>query len=259
MVYLVALSASLIFFILVFFLSLLRNDYSTVDVFWGLAQVFIGAALLIFFPPVSYVQIILYVMISMWGIRLSIYLYQRNWHKGEDFRYVAMRKDWKGPFEKVHAFFKVFILQGFFAWLMSFTLAESLVIKAPVNLYILIPGMIIFGIGFFFEAVGDYQMRQFKKDKTNQGKLMTKGLWGLTRHPNYFGEVTLWWGVFITALSLDISILNALILSISPITITYLLLFLSGIPMLEKKYKEREDFKAYASKTPAFFPKLFKK
>jgi len=259
MIYFIALGASLLFFALIFIISVIRNDYSTVDVFWGLAQVFIGAILLIYYPPVHWVQFVVYAMISLWGLRLSIYLYLRNWHKGEDFRYVAMRKNWKGPFENVHAFFKVFMLQGLFAWLMSFTLSETLLLESFESLILVIIGGFIFLTGFFFETVGDYQMRVFKKDPKNQGKLMTKGLWKFTRHPNYFGEVAVWWGIFLTALSLDVSLVNGLVLSISPFTITYLLLFLSGIPMLEKKYEDREDFKAYKEKTSAFFPWIPKK
>lgn len=259
MEYLIALIASLSFFTLIFIISLIRNDYSTVDVFWGLAQVFIGIILWVFYRPIELIHMILFVMISLWGFRLSLYLYLRNWHKPEDFRYVAMRKDWKGPYEKVHAFFKVFMLQGLFAFLMSFTFTSSIALEGSLNVYILIVGIVLFSVGFFFESVGDHQMRQFKKDPSNKGLLMTKGLWKYTRHPNYFGEVAVWWGIFITALSVQATTLQIILLGISPLTITYLLLYLSGIPMLEKKYEERDDFKHYKSKTSSFFPWFPKK
>lgn len=254
MIFGMALVASLSFFTLIYMLSLIRNDYSTVDVFWGLAQVFIGGILLIVHPVENIISLVIYLMISIWGIRLSLYLYLRNWHKPEDFRYVNMRKDWKGPFEKVHAFFKVFMLQGLFAFLMSFTLSTSMTLDGPTQPLLLYVGGSIFIIGFIFEAVGDHQMRQFKKRPENKGQLMTKGLWKYTRHPNYFGEVAVWWGIFFTSLSLTASWVEVILLFISPLTITYLLLFLSGIPMLEKKYENREDFKTYQSKTSAFFP-----
>ena len=259
MEYLITLIASLSFFTLIFIISLIRNDYSTVDVFWGLAQVFIGIILWVFYRPIELIHMILFVMISLWGFRLSLYLYLRNWHKPEDFRYVAMRRDWKGPYEKVHAFFKVFMLQGLFAFLMSFTFTSSIALEGSLNVYILIVGIVLFSVGFFFESVGDQQMRQFKKDPSNKGLLMTKGLWKYTRHPNYFGEVAVWWGIFITALSVQATTLQIILLGISPLTITYLLLYLSGIPMLEKKYEERDDFKHYKSKTSSFFPWFPKK
>ena len=112
-----------------------------------------------------------------------------------------------------------------------------------------------FGFGFFFEVVGDYQLEQFKKDPANKGKLLTTGLWRLTRHPNYFGEATCWIGIFLIAVT---GISNSWLI-VSPLIITLLLLFVSGVPLLEKKYRKREDFKAYAAKTSKFFPVIGKK
>jgi steroid 5-alpha reductase family enzyme len=105
-------------------------------------------------------------------------------------------------------------------------------------------------MGFFFEVVSDYQMARFKRDAENKGKLMTRGLWRLSRHPNYFGEALLWWGIFCFALPLRYG-WTAII---SPLLITFLLLFFSGVPLLEKKYQGRPDFEEYKKKTPKFFP-----
>ena len=111
-------------------------------------------------------------------------------------------------------------------------------------------GVAIWIIGYFFEVVGDKQLKDFLADPKNKGKLMTSGLWSYTRHPNYFGEATMWWGIFLIA----ITSLSGIWIIISPIVITYLLVFVSGVPMLEKKYKDRPDFILYSKHTPKFFP-----
>jgi steroid 5-alpha reductase family enzyme len=111
-------------------------------------------------------------------------------------------------------------------------------------------GFAIFIAGFIFEAVGDYQLKLFKKDPANKGKLMTMGLWSITRHPNYFGESLIWWGIALFALHYP----GGWITLISPVVITLLLRFVSGVPMLEQKYKGRPDWEAYKMKTAAFVP-----
>ena len=116
-------------------------------------------------------------------------------------------------------------------------------------------GVLVWLIGFVFEVLGDWQLEQFKKNKENKGKLLTSGLWSVTRHPNYFGESACWWGIFLIAFT-DIS---DLWLIVSPLLITGLLLFVSGVPLLERKYKARKDFQAYAQVTPKFFPFIGKK
>ena len=116
-------------------------------------------------------------------------------------------------------------------------------------------GIIIWAIGFFFEVVGDWQLRKFKQQAGNHGKLLTTGLWSLTRHPNYFGEALSWWGIYLVTLTTVGNLWGV----IGPIIITLLLLFVSGVPLLEKKYQDRPDFIEYAKKTAKFFPVLGKK
>jgi len=107
-------------------------------------------------------------------------------------------------------------------------------------------------IGFYFEAVGDQQLKNFKKNPENKGKIMSSGLWKYTRHPNYFGEALMWWSVWVVSMStLSITSLYGIV---GPLFITYLLLYVSGVPLLEKKYKNNEAFQAYAKKTSIFFP-----
>lgn len=116
-------------------------------------------------------------------------------------------------------------------------------------------GIGVWIIGYYFQVVGDSQLKKFKTDPSNKGKLMTEGLWSLTRHPNYFGEATMWWGIFLISLVEPISFIGI----IGPAAITFLLLKVSGVPMLEKKYEGREDFEEYKKRTSKFIPMPTKK
>ena len=146
--------------------------------------------------------------------------------------------------------FQVFLLQGFFMLLIS-TSAITAFADSFGKLGLLeAAGAVVWLTGFFFESVGDLELSRFVKNPANKGKLMTGGLWRYTRHPNYFGEVTQWWGIFLVVLSSPYGFLAI----ISPLTITFLILKVSGIPMLEKKYEGRADFAQYKRKTSAFFP-----
>jgi steroid 5-alpha reductase family enzyme len=116
--------------------------------------------------------------------------------------------------------------------------------------YLILIGLFVWVVGFLFESIGDKQLSEFIKNPANKGKLMTKGLWKYSRHPNYFGEIVQWWGIWIIALNIP----NGLYTIIGPITISILILFVSGIPLLEKKYKGRADFEDYKKRTSIFFP-----
>jgi steroid 5-alpha reductase family enzyme len=147
------------------------------------------------------------------------------------------------------------MLQGVFLFIIAqpiifinFSLREDLTVIDFL-------GICVWCIGFIFEAVGDYQLRAFKKRPENKGKIMTTGLWKYTRHPNYFGEVIVWWGIFLLALSVK----NGWMAVVSPLLISFLILRVSGVTMLEKKYAGNPDFEAYAKRTNAFFPWFAKK
>lgn len=239
---------------LIFIFALVRKRNDIVDIAWGLG--FICLAWINFFMQPGYTPRILLVnaLITLWGVRLATYIGGRNAKKTEDFRYVQWRKDW-GKYWVVRSYFQVFMLQGFF----------MLLIASPIFFLQTRPqsglnwldgiGFALWIIGFFFQAVGDKQMSNFKEKQENRGKIMTSGLWSYTRHPNYFGEVAMWWGIFFIVVSVA-PIWQALI---SPIIITFLLLKVSGIPMLEAKYKDNPEFQEYAKQTSAFIPWFPKK
>jgi steroid 5-alpha reductase family enzyme len=229
--------------------QVLKNN-SIVDIAWGIGFIVVVAVLFIRSPVIYPAKALMMILILIWGLRLSVHIFLRNAGKPEDFRYAKMRKDLGKDF-LVKSFFYVFMLQGLLMLVVSFSATALFSSPAPRPLNFLdILGVLVFLAGFFFETVGDYQLAEHIRNPKNKGKLMTGGLWSLTRHPNYFGEATMWWGVSFIALSSA----NGWAALISPVVITYLLLFVSGVPLLEKKYAGRPDWEAYKKKTPVFFP-----
>jgi steroid 5-alpha reductase family enzyme len=228
--------------------QIIRNN-SIVDVGWGFGFVVVVAALFVRNPVLFPAKILMTALIAVWGFRLAVHILRRNWGKPEDFRYAAMRKKW-GRRALVNSFFLIFMFQGLLMLVVSFS-ATVLFNSPPRPLAVLdILGALVFLTGFFFETVGDAQLAAHIADPANKGRLMIRGLWSITRHPNYFGEATLWWGIWLIALSSPAGWAAI----ISPITITLLLLFVSGVPLLEKKYAGRPDWEAYKKRTPKFFP-----
>ena len=238
----------------VFCLALIKKDNSIVDVAWGLG--FIGVTLLTFFLKEGWTtrQLIVSVMIFSWGTRLALHIAIRKRGKGEDFRYAKWRQDW-GRWFVLRSYFQIYMLQGVFLLIIALPiLLINLSQKEDLTVVDLL-GIGVWCIGFFFEAAGDYELQQFKKRPENKGRIITTGLWKYTRHPNYFGEVVMWWGIFLIALSVQ----NGWIAVLSPLTISFLLLRVSGVTMLEKKYQGNSEFEAYAKRTNAFFPWFPKK
>jgi len=253
MIYEILLVVGIIFIYMniIFFLSLLKKDNSIIDIAWGLG--FIVIALLILAIDGGYFarQLLITGLIILWGLRLSSNIFLRNSGRPEDFRYKAWRKMWKKNFF-LHSYFKIFILQGIVMFFVSIpiVLVNS---SSKTGLFVLdYIGLSVWLVGFFFESVGDYQLRVFSQNKKNKGKILQSGLWKFTRHPNYFGESVMWWGIFIIALSVE----NGFVAIMSPVLITYLLVYVSGIPLLEKKYKGNKKYEKYKEKTSSFIPFL---
>lgn len=236
-----------------FLIAIIKKRNDLADIAWGLGFILITIYSLLNNPSLR--MIFLSILIVLWGLRLSIHILIRNRNKNEDYRYKKWREDW-GKYWIIKSYFQVFIIQGLFMFLISTPIIISGISKNNNSLGIVdFAGLIIWIIGFYFETIGDWQLSKFKSNPKNKGKIMKYGLWKYTRHPNYFGEVTMWWGIFL------ISILSGYwyISIISPLTITFLILKVSGIPMLEAKYKGNIEFEEYKNKTSAFFPLLPKK
>ncbi|HAD11255.1 MAG TPA: steroid 5-alpha reductase [Saprospirales bacterium] len=223
-----------------------RNDVA--DIGWGLGFILICAYVWIT-QPITPLSALVYVLVTLWGLRLSLHIALRSRGKAEDFRYRQWREAW-GRWFVLRSFLQVYVLQCCFMLIMS----VPIIIAAKASYSHIYPlsfaGVLLWLIGFFFEVVGDYQLSIFIKHKSRKDEVIQTGLWRYTRHPNYFGEVTLWWGVFFIVLPVQYGIWGI----ISPITITYLLLYVSGIPMLEAKYTNNQEFQAYKKRTSAFLP-----
>lgn len=230
-----------------------KNDLA--DVLWGPAfpiTVFIAvmSSQLSFDALGLRAQLIL-LLLTVWAIRLFFHVGLRNLStKEEDVRYGNWRKAW-GQTWMWRSYLQVFVLQPviLYVFLTSSLLAVSTSAESMSVLAWL--GVGVWIVGFVFESVGDEQLRRFKADKANKGKLMTSGLWSWTRHPNYFGEITLWWGIWLMVVDLPYGYLTV----ISPIGVTLLILKVSGVSMLEDLMRTRPGFAEYAAKTPRFFPR----
>ena len=244
------------FFTLFFLIAQVKKNNGLADMAWGLGFVVTAISSLIWQiisgNTISLASWVVFAAVLVWGLRLFFYIGIRNWNKPEDFRYVAMREKWKTNV-MLKAYVYVFLFQGLLNYVIGLPIQLSFALGSSTSLmWILVPAVILWLIGFWFEAKGDAELKAFKKDPSNKGKILDTGLWSLTRHPNYFGESLMWWAVFLMTLSAFEPVLLAGI--IGPALITWLLLFVSGVPLLEKKYKDNPAYQAYAKRTSIFFP-----
>ena len=251
-----ALAAIIVFIhmTLVFLLALLKKNNGIVDIAWGLGFILVGTGVFAIYGHGQPRQWLALALLMTWGGRLALHIFRRNRGRAEDFRYAAWRRAW-GKYFVIRSFFQIFMLQGV---LLLLVIAPVLLIvgqeQPPLNLLDGL-GVLLWLTGFSLETSGDRQLAAFIGDPANRGKLMTGGVWRYTRHPNYFGEAALWWGMGILALSAPRGWLGL----IGPMVITGLLLFVSGVPLLEKKYAGRPDWEEYKRRTAKFFPWFPKK
>ena len=238
-----------IYFFLFFLVAQLIRNNSIVDMGWGAGFVVVALATLIIQGAYVERNLLLVLLVTIWGVRLTYYILRRNWGKPEDFRYARWRREW-GSWVVPRAFFQVFTLQGLLMLVIGYPIILVNANPQPGLVFTDYLGLLVWITGFYFESVGDKQMAEFKKDPANKGRIIKSGLWRYSRHPNYFGEATMWWGIFLLSLAVPLGWSGI----ISPVVITLLLLYVSGVPMLEKKYKDNPEFQEYAKKTNRFFP-----
>lgn len=226
-----------------------RNDLA--DIAWGLGFIVIAVWLLVRTgAPLSLQQYVATALVLVWGGRLAWHIARRNLRPGhtEDERYAEWRRSW-GRWFVLRSYLQVFLLQGLFMIMISMPILVLGSVAAPAFGLVAALGVVIWAIGFAFEAVGDAQLAAFLSVAENRGHVMDRGLWAWTRHPNYFGEATMWWGLAIIALSVP----GGLVGLLGPVTITWLLTKVSGIPLLEAKFSGPE-WEAYKTRTSAFIP-----
>ncbi|MBN2830449.1 MAG: DUF1295 domain-containing protein, partial [Candidatus Cloacimonetes bacterium] len=184
---LIVIATVFIYMNIMFALAISKKKNDIVDIAWGMGFVLITILYLILVPEIQPRRIIVNGFVLIWGLRLSYYIFTRNKGKAEDFRYAQWKKDW-GKHWMIRSYFQVFIIQGFFMLTIAYPLFfYKNTPETTLNLFDLL-GVLVWAKGFFFEAVGDYQLRRFESNPTNKGQIMDKGLWRYTRHPKYFGE-----------------------------------------------------------------------
>lgn len=244
-------AAFLIFFYMIswFLLAQWLKDNGIVDVAWGMGFILVSFVTEFFYRIEP--NYILLIIVTIWGLRLALHIGVRNLGRGEDWRYANWRKDWKGQVFW-QSLVRVFLLQGFFMFIIALPLLYPGPVTTDLQWFQYI-GLLLWLVGLLWESIGDWQLLRFKKNPANKGKIMMEGLWSLSRHPNYFGEMTLWWGIFIYVAPFGHWYISIL----SPIVLTWLLMRISGVPMLEAKYKDNPDYQKYVKKTNALLPKVF--
>jgi steroid 5-alpha reductase family enzyme len=232
-------------------LSVVIRNAGIADTFWGLG--FVLVAWITFLGAEGYAgrRVLITLLVTAWGLRLALHIGLRSRGKGEDRRYQAWRRQYGERFWWV-SLFTVFLLQGALLWIISLAAQAGQWSPHPDRLMWLDgAGFLLWLVGFFFEAVADHQLAAFKANPANRGRVMSRGLWRYTRHPNYFGECLMWWGIYFITLATP----SSLWAIISPLTITFLLLRVSGVTLLERTIVEtRPEYREYQERTSAFIP-----
>ncbi|MBI3494842.1 DUF1295 domain-containing protein [Candidatus Saccharibacteria bacterium] len=246
------------FITIVFFVAKKIKRYDIIDAVWGPTFILVAVTSYLIsykFTPYLSVCLLVVALVAIWGSRLA-------WHIGkrkvgsvkEDPRYVELRKNWKGH-EATNMYIRVYLVQAFLATTICIPVIHINLFDGSAWTGFTFAGLAIWVFGFVFEVIGDRQLKDFSSDKSNSGKIMQSGLWRYSRHPNYFGEITQWWGIGIIAMG----VMPWWVGLIGPLTITFLILYISGIPPSEKRFEGRAGWREYKAKTSALVPLPVKK
>ncbi|MBN2258184.1 MAG: DUF1295 domain-containing protein [Anaerolineaceae bacterium] len=249
-IYTIGLAIIMTFMVILWVISLRLKNSSIVDIFWGFGFVLTTWAYFLLTPDGFLPRkLILSILVTIWGLRLTTHIFLRNRGKPEDFRYQKWRAE-SGNIWWWKSFFQVFLLQGILMWIISAPLLAAQYRATPDHLIISdYLGMLLWAVGFFFEFTGDYQLTRFISNPANKGKIMSSGVWRYTRHPNYFGDATQWWGYYLIAVSA-----GGWWTIFSPILMTFLIVGVSGVALLERSMESKPGFLEYKERTSAFIP-----
>ncbi|MGW6009442.1 DUF1295 domain-containing protein [Streptomyces sp. NPDC055210] len=247
-----AAGAALTVMLVTFAVAVRKGMHRVVDVAWGLG--FTAVALVSFLASAGEGddgrRLLVTVLTAVWGLRLAGHIAWRGRGHGEDPRYDAMLA--KAPGNRdLYALRMVYLLQGALVWLVSLPVQAAQYVSGSLSGFVW-AGVALWALGMFFETVGDFQLARFKADPANRVKIMDRGLWSWTRHPNYFGDFCVWWGLFLLACDSGVA---AAVGVVSPLVMSFLLMNGSGKPMLERHMSERPGFAEYRARTSGFFPR----
>jgi len=246
--YLAGLAAIVGLALITWIASIYKRDVSIVDSLWSILLLAAGIVYVQQTDEASSRETLMIVLVTVWALRLAIYLTVRNWGAAEDRRYQKIRARHQPNFA-FKSLFIVFLLQGVLAWIVSMPLLAVAASAAPIN-WIDYVGAAAVLVGLLFETIGDWQLTRFKANPGNRDQVMDQGLWRYTRHPNYFGECCVWWGFYLLAVAG-----GGWWSAVGPLLMTLLLLRISGVALLERDIaKRRPGYRRYMEQTNAFFP-----
>lgn len=251
--FLVSGGVAILFMSLVFIVARYFRRYDLVDAAWGWVFIVIAMCSFVLQPGVLLqfdIQSLVVLLVAIWGVRLSWYILRRIIATDvEDHRYVELRSKWRGSVG-INTYIRIYLVQSVLALLI---LVPVVFINSSPDYDIgvlVVAGVISWCTGFIIEAVSDNQLRKFISDDRKSGNIMKTGLWKYSRHPNYFGELVQWWGIFIIAVAIPFGWLTIL----GPVLITYLICFVSGIPLAEKRLSGRSGWYEYKKRTSILIP-----
>jgi len=228
--------------------SVVKQDVSMVDSLWSLFFLIAAGVFAVEAQPLSPRGMLVLALVAVWALRLSIYITARNWGEPEDYRYRSIRAN-NEPGFTFKSLFVVFGLQGVLAWIVALPLLPAITADSSLNALDFVAAL-LWLVGFIFEAGGDYQLWKFKSRNDSKGRVLDTGLWRYTRHPNYFGDFCIWWAFYLFAVAS-----GGWWSIVSPLLMSFLLLKVSGVAMLENTIgKRRPEYAAYIHRTNAFFP-----
>lgn len=228
--------------------AIVKNRADLADVAWGFGFVLV-AWISFCSHPFSSLSLLVNLLVTLWALRLGIYIFLKNRHKEEDFRYQDLKNRW-GSKIKVRIFFQVFMLQGCILYIISLPILWIHSHPIEISESILWTALPFWVLGFLTETIGDYQLSSFRKNPSNRGKLLMTGFWSYSRHPNYLGEIIQWWAIWMMTFSLPLTWAFV----ISPLLISFLIIKVSGIPLLEERMKKNPAFENYAKTTAKLVP-----
>jgi steroid 5-alpha reductase family enzyme len=239
--------------LILWLISIPIRDVSIIDMFFALILIAITLIGFILGNGAAQRKWLVLAMVVTWGVRITVHLIKRNWGHGEDPRYTKLRS-WVPDDRSFYwlSLRKVFLLQGMVLWLASFPVMAAMAYAEPVSLgWPALAGTAVWTLGFLFETVADFQLTRFRRNPENRGKVLATGLWKYSRHPNYFGELCVWWGVFLVACDNPLAILTV----IGPVTYSYLVIQVTGQRTLEKKLaKQIPGYREYMETTSGLLP-----
>lgn len=247
----ICLIVAMLFMSVMFLIGRRIGRYDIVDVAWGLTFVIVVLVSFMIAPSDHAASLVLLGLVAIWGARLSSHIYRRlRASSHEDRRYVELRQKWHAANEDLAMYLRVYLVQALLATIVCLPVLVVNAAQTDVSSMFLWVGLALWVGGFICEAAADRQLRAFIRDPQNKGRLMMSGLWRYSRHPNYFGELVQWWAIGVIALGVPYGWIGF----VGPLTITYLIVFVSGIPLIEKVFEGRAGWSEYKSRTSVLIP-----